>query len=350
MAEMFSPPKAVRAEGLVTEPVDAAGLLAVRGATGETGAWASRVADNLTARAAEILKENVVTETRADMPYGVETDPVSHGIMAADAALDAAQNLLAGNLDPVVNQAYYLICAADAALDEAQEALGLVDADDNMSEPVEPVDPMAGDMTGMMDMTAPRSESLMLAEHRNRLATAEQITFDAEIRAAADGSMRISGYAAKFNTEASALGFREQIAPGAFKRSLAGADPIYLLVNHDTEQLPLASTGSGTLQLREDAIGLLMTADLDKSNPRAAELYSALKRGDVSKMSFMFTIADGGETRENGLRTLTDLNLFEVSVVTWPAYDSTEVGVRDAANNDLSTRARLAAARLALIK
>jgi HK97 family phage prohead protease len=347
MAEMFSPPKAVRAEGLVTQPVDAAGLIAVRGATGETGAWASRVADNLTARAAEILKENAVTETRADAPYGIVADPVAHGIMAADAALDAAQNLLAGNVDPVVSQAYYLICAADAALDEAQEALGLVDPDDDMSEPVEPVEPMVADMA---DMTAPRSESPVLAEHRSRLATAEQITFDAEIRAANDGSMRISGYAAKFNTEASALGFREQIAPGAFKRSLTNTDPIYLLVNHDTEQLPLASTGSGTLQLREDATGLLMTADLDKSNPRAAELYSALKRGDVSKMSFMFTIADGGETRENGLRTLTDLNLFEVSVVTWPAYDSTEVGVRTADDADLMTRARLAAARLAIIK
>jgi HK97 family phage prohead protease len=349
MPELFSPPKAVVAEGLVTAPVDAAGVIAVRGATGETGAWASRVAENLTARAAEILKENAVTETRADAPYGVDVDPIAHGIMACDAALDAAQNLLAGNVDPVVSQAYYLICAADAALDEAQEALGLVDPDDDMTE-VEPVVDMA-DMPDMGYMAEqPRSESLMLAEHRSRLATAEQITFDAEIRAAGDGSMRISGYAAKFNTEASALGFREQIAPGAFKRSLAGADPIYLLVNHDTEQLPLASTGSGTLQLREDATGLLMTADLDKSNPRAAELYSALKRGDVSKMSFMFTIADGGETRENGLRTLTDLNLFEVSVVTWPAYDSTEVGVRDAVADDLGTRARLAAARLAIVK
>jgi hypothetical protein len=347
MPELFSPPKAVVAEGLVTAPVDAAGVIAVRGATGETGAWASRVAENLTARAAEILKENAVTEVRADAPYGVDVDPIAHGIMACDAALDAAQNLLAGNVDPVVSQAYYLICAADAALDEAQEALGLVDADDEMSEG----EPAMGDAANMADMAEqPRSESLMLAEHRSRLATAEQITFDAEIRAAGDGSMRISGYAAKFNTEASALGFREQIAPGAFKRSLAGADPIYLLVNHDTEQLPLASTGSGTLQLREDATGLLMTADLDKSNPRAAELYSALKRGDVSKMSFMFTIADGGETRQNGLRTLTDLNLFEVSVVTWPAYDSTEVGVRDAAADDLGTRARLAAARLALVK
>jgi HK97 family phage prohead protease len=270
--------------------------------------------------------------------YGAVLDPVAHGIMACDAALDAAQSLIAGSLDPNVQQAYYLICAADAALDEAQEALGLMDADDEMSEPVEPMEP------------APRAEELVLESRRGLLAAAERITVDAEVRALTDGAMRIGGYAAKFNREATGLSFREVIAPGAFTRSLASAEPVYLLVNHDTDQLPLASTRSGTLVLSEDTTGLYMTADLDPSNPRAAELHSALSRGDVEKMSFAFSIAEGSESRDSGLRTLTDLNLFEVSVVTWPAYDDTEVGVRSEESAGLFLRRRLAAAHLNYVK
>lgn len=344
MAETFRPPRAVLQEGTVAGPLDAASVFALRGSDGETGAWASRVAEFLEARAALVFKETTMTEARAEAPYGIVSDPVGHGIMAADAALDAAQALLAGTVDPVVSQAYYLICAADAALDEAQEALGLMDPDDDMSE----VEPVAGDAADIAQ--APRAEDLILEARRGLLATAERITVDAEVRASADGQMRIAGYAAKFNTEATGLGFREQIAPGAFTRSLASGEPVYLLVNHDTESLPLASTGSGTLQLREDGTGLMMTADLDPSNPRAAELYSALSRGDVEKMSFAFSIAPGGESKQDGVRTLTDVNLYEVSVVTWPAYDDTQVGVRDAAPADLGLRRRALAARLALTK
>jgi HK97 family phage prohead protease len=123
---------------------------------------------------------------------------------------------------------------------------------------------------------------------------------------------------------------------------LQNNDPVFLLVNHDTDQLPLASTQGGTLTLTEDSVGLRMDAVLDPSNPRAAELASALTRGDVDKMSFAFTVAPDGETREAGLRTLTDLNLFEVSVVTWPAYDASSVGMRSADDSvDLELRKRL---------
>ena len=103
-----------------------------------------------------------------------------------------------------------------------------------------------------------------------------------------------------------------------------------MLVNHDTDQLPLASTQSGTLRLSEDQHGLKMEADLDMKNPRAAELASAIERGDVNKMSFAFSVGPDGQTKENGLRTLTDLDLYEVSAVTWPAYNSTSLGARSA--------------------
>ena len=181
-----------------------------------------------------------------------------------------------------------------------------------------------------------------MEERKTAIRTADRLTFDAEVRAVqtTDGSLRIGGYAAQFGKEATGLSFREVIAPGAFKRSLQSGEPVFLLINHDTDSLPLASTQGGTLHLSEDSVGLRMEADLDPKNPRAQELVSALSRGDVSKMSFAFTVNDGGEVRDNGVRTLTDLNLFEVSVVTWPAYDSTTVGMRSASDEDLDLRKR----------
>jgi len=200
--------------------------------------------------------------------------------------------------------------------------------------------------------SAELSEGLMIEERKSAIASAERLTFEAEVRAVAtdDGSLRIGGYAAQFNKEATGLNFREMIAPGAFTRSLKSGDPVFLLVNHDTDQLPLASTQGGTLVLSEDNVGLRMEATLDPSNPRAAELASALTRGDVDKMSFAFSVAPGGDTREEGLRTLTDLNLFEVSVVTWPAYDASSVGMRseDSVEDDLELRKRKVALKFKL--
>ena len=181
-------------------------------------------------------------------------------------------------------------------------------------------------------------EEPMLEERKTMLATAERITMSAEVRAmdTTDGSMKIGGYAATFNSEADGLSFREVIAPGAFTRALQSADPVFLLVNHDMEGIPLASTQSGTLQLRQDKTGLYMEAELDPANPKAQELASALKRGDMNKMSFAFTVQPDGQTREGGLRTIEEIDrLFEVSVVTIPAYSSTTVGMRSAEEENL---------------
>ena len=190
-------------------------------------------------------------------------------------------------------------------------------------------------------LAAPRSEEMpMIEERKSAIATAEKVTMNAEVRAidTEDGSLRIGGYAATFNKEADGLNFREVIAPGAFTRALASGDPVFLLVNHDMDAIPLASTQSGTLQLRQDKTGLYIEAELDPANPRAQELASALRRGDMDKMSFAFTVDSDGQTREGGLRTLTDIErLYEVSVVTLPAYSSTTVGMRSA-NEDLELK------------
>jgi HK97 family phage prohead protease len=191
------------------------------------------------------------------------------------------------------------------------------------------------------DLPSPRNENIDMESRKSRMASAERVTMDCEVRAIATDStsLRIGGYAAQFNKEATGLSFREVIAPGAFTRTLQSGEPVFLLVNHDTDNLPLASTQSGTMALRQDETGLWMEADLDPNNPRAQELASAVSRGDVSKMSFAFTVEPGGDTREAGLRTLQDLNLFEVSVVTWPAYDATTVGMRTASAEDAEAEA-----------
>jgi uncharacterized protein len=197
------------------------------------------------------------------------------------------------------------------------------------------------------DLVVARAADVVDVEERKSvMASAERFTVDTEVRAATaeDGVLRIAGYAAKFGQESTGLSFREVIAPGAFTRTLQSGEPVFLLVNHDTDQLPLASTQGGTLQLREDEVGLFIEATLDPVNPRAAELYSALSRMDVDKMSFAFTVAPDGQTREGGLRTLTDVTLYEVSVVLYPAYASTEVSAR-AAEDDLVLRQRWLAAQ-----
>jgi hypothetical protein len=74
-------------------------------------------------------------------------------------------------------------------------------------------------------------------------------------------------------------------------------------------------------------------------------LSSALSRGDVDKMSFAFRVAEDGTTKtKDGVRELRTLDLFEVSVVTWPAYSATSVGVRSA-SDDIAARWRFAQLR-----
>ena len=198
---------------------------------------------------------------------------------------------------------------------------------------------------------ASRSADLVKEERKAAMATAERMTMNAEIRAmdTKDGSMRIGGYAATFNNEATGLNFREAIAPGAFTNALTSAneDPIFLLINHDADGIPLASTKSGTLRLTQDEVGLRMEADLDPSNPKAQELASAIRRGDMTKMSFAFTVSEDGQTKEDGLRTLTNFDkIYEVSAVTWPAYDATDLGMRSKQQADFNLRLRLAKAKL----
>ena len=149
----------------------------------------------------------------------------------------------------------------------------------------------------------------------------------AEIRADETG-IKVSGYAAVFNQETDIGGmFREVIKPGAFKEAI-GRDDVVFLINHDG--LPLARTRSGTLTLREDERGLLMDTTLDENDPDVKAIVGKMKRGDLDKMSFAFwpEVQSWDDTQDPPLRSVERAKLYDVSIVTTPAYDGTDIGLR----------------------
>jgi hypothetical protein len=150
----------------------------------------------------------------------------------------------------------------------------------------------------------------------------------AEIRAE-DGAVNVAGYAAVFGEEADIGGmFREIIAPGAFAAALTRGDDVTFLINH--AGLPLARTRSGTLQLTEDDRGLRMSTELDPEDPDVRAIVPKMRRGDLDRMSFAFvaTRQTWDDSRETPLRTIEEVRLIDVSIVTEPAYGGTEIGLR----------------------
>ena len=149
-----------------------------------------------------------------------------------------------------------------------------------------------------------------------------------EFRNDDDGPIKVSGYAAVFNERTSIGGyFDEQIEPGAFKDAI-NRDDVVFLINH--AGLPLARTRSGTLALKEDQRGLHMTTELDANDPDVMSIVPKMERGDLDKMSFAFRaeVEEWDESGDIPLRTIKQVTLFDVSIVTQPAYDSTEIGLR----------------------
>lgn len=152
------------------------------------------------------------------------------------------------------------------------------------------------------------------------------------LRTAADGEARtLEGYAVVFGSISEDLGgFREVIEPGAFSEALAETPDVRALFNHDPN-LVLGRTINGTLILAEDARGLHISVTLPPTT-YAQDIAALVERNDVNQMSFAFRTRKGGETwtTEEGqrLRRLRSLSLYDVSVVTYPAYQATTVSAR----------------------
>lgn len=146
------------------------------------------------------------------------------------------------------------------------------------------------------------------------------------------GKPSIRGYAAVFNQLSEDLGgFREQLTTGAFTDAMGNSD-VRALINHDPN-LVLGRNKSGTLTMREDAAGLYVEIT-PPDTQSSRDLLELMRRGDVNQMSFAFTVAkeDQAWTRDGTgpwIRTIKRVNrLYDVSVVTYPAYPQTTAAAR----------------------
>lgn len=147
-----------------------------------------------------------------------------------------------------------------------------------------------------------------------------------------DGKMAtISGYAALYGVLSEDLGgFRERIQRGAFTRTLADKADVRALVDHQTGLMTLARTANDTLELTEDSKGLHVRFTSPDTNA-GRDVVELVRLGTLSQQSFAFRVPKGGqgweEDEDGTIRTVLDLDLFDISIVTYAAYPQTNVNV-----------------------
>jgi len=158
------------------------------------------------------------------------------------------------------------------------------------------------------------------SDEARALGKNETRTQHIELRAEGDG-MTFEGYASVFNQPSEPLPFTEIVKPGAFKRSLQSRNRMMLLWNHDTSN-PLASTRNGSLQLVEDDFGLKVRATLPQTT-LGKDIAELVRSQVIDSMSFGFSVKKDSWSKDGQTRYLEDVTLFEVSLVSTPAYSQT---------------------------
>lgn len=181
----------------------------------------------------------------------------------------------------------------------------------------------------------------------------EQRSYSFEIRAEEENERgsRITGRPIVYEQKTDLGYFDEIISAGALNKT--DLTDVRFLVNHDTSRIPLArsrrNNGNSTMLLSTDEAGLFIEVWLDTANNADARaLYSAVSRGDITGMSFMFAVREdewSGLETEHPTRRINDIStVVEVSAVTFPAYESTQINARSKEALD-SARAALEKAR-----
>ena len=146
---------------------------------------------------------------------------------------------------------------------------------------------------------------------------------------ASDGTRTLSGYAIRFGVRSLDLGgFVEVVDPKAVSATLNSQD-ILCLNNHNSSNV-IARSSSGTLKLSTDALGVAFSCSLDPRSSYANDLAVSVERGDIRGCSFGFRTNKDTWTNENGtlLRTLQQIDVFEISICSSPAYPQTDVSIR----------------------
>lgn len=157
------------------------------------------------------------------------------------------------------------------------------------------------------------------------------ISTDLAVRSKTDAGAVIGGHSPVWNRYSQNLGgFVEQVAPGATSKTIQEAD-IRGLLNHDPNLL-LGRNKAGTMRLAEDRVGLDFEIDVPDTTP-GRDLVVSAERGDINGSSFSFRVVGDGQTwgftdDDFPLRTLTEIKLYDVGPVTFPAYLDAESGLR----------------------
>lgn len=152
-----------------------------------------------------------------------------------------------------------------------------------------------------------------------------------EVRAAGDGGHVVAGYATIYDyaydvAGGPPFGWSETIGVGAASKSIAERDDVYLFFDH--EGLPLASTKDGSLSLESDKIGLYNESRIDATSPYSMEIVRRVQSGALDAMSFAFKAMRQEWNEDYTERRITELQLFDVSVVSFPANPATLVHMR----------------------
>lgn len=175
----------------------------------------------------------------------------------------------------------------------------------------------------------------------------EQRAWTPELRDGENGTLRVEGYAAVFDTDADIGGyFIERIAPGAFAEAI-GRDDVVFVFNHDQATV-MARTSAGNLMLEEDDRGLRIAAELSTEDMDVQRVAAKMRAGNLSKMSFAFfaDLEEWDDRPETPIRTIKRASLVDVSVVTTPAYDATDIGLRSLEQHRRSSNSSAAHRRL----
>lgn len=185
------------------------------------------------------------------------------------------------------------------------------------------------------------------AEERRHLplSTAEVAIRAVDGDAVDTGGERFIGYAAKFNSRTAIgnplkWGFYEEIAPGAFTKTLQEGDA-RMLIDHDSYYV-VSRVSAGTLALAEDALGLPVDSALDTGLSYVSDLKANVRNKNITGMSFGFYVVKddwaledvelNGQTAQVEVRRILEVRLIEVSAVTFPAYEDTEAELASVAS------------------
>jgi Escherichia/Staphylococcus phage prohead protease len=185
-----------------------------------------------------------------------------------------------------------------------------------------------------------RASLLADQERRSLSLAAAQV----QVRADDSGTERFDGHAAVFDTRTAIgnplkWGFYEEIARGAFTKTLQEGDSRFL-IDHDSFYV-VARVSAGTLNLREDSVGLHVDSALDTELSYVKDLKINLRNKNITGMSFGFYVVrddwntetietKDGMSVEVEVRIIQEVRLIEVSAVTFPAYEETDAGLRAA--------------------